>query len=64
MWRLSGDIPVSTPLVHDGLIYITNAHGLSEHREAGPSRPAHDQQAENHQNQPNQLGFAIGGIQQ
>ena len=29
IWRLSGggDIPVPTPVVHDGLIYITNAHG-------------------------------------
>jgi outer membrane protein assembly factor BamB len=29
VWKLSGggDIPVPTPVVHDGLIYITNAHG-------------------------------------
>ena len=29
IWKLSGngDIPVPTPVVHDGLIYITNAHG-------------------------------------
>jgi outer membrane protein assembly factor BamB len=29
IWRLSGggDIPVPTPVVHDGLVYITNAHG-------------------------------------
>jgi outer membrane protein assembly factor BamB len=29
VWRLSGggDIPVPTPVVHDGLVYITNAHG-------------------------------------
>jgi outer membrane protein assembly factor BamB len=29
IWRLKGggDIPVPTPVVHDGLIYITNAHG-------------------------------------
>jgi outer membrane protein assembly factor BamB len=29
IWRLSGggDIPVPTPVVHDGLIYLTNAHG-------------------------------------
>lgn len=29
IWRLNGggDIPVPTPVVHDGLIYITNAHG-------------------------------------
>jgi outer membrane protein assembly factor BamB len=31
IWRLTGggDIPVPTPVVHDGLIYITNAHGPS-----------------------------------
>ena len=30
IWKLSGggDIPVPTPVVSDGLIYITNAHGL------------------------------------
>lgn len=29
IWRLKGggDIPVPTPVVHDGLIFITNAHG-------------------------------------
>lgn len=29
IWKLTGlgDIPVPTPVVHDGLIYITNAHG-------------------------------------
>jgi outer membrane protein assembly factor BamB len=29
IWRLSGggDIPVPTPVVQDGLVYITNAHG-------------------------------------
>src|SRR5262249_5342708 len=29
IWRLNGggDIPVPTPVVHDGLIYLTNAHG-------------------------------------
>jgi outer membrane protein assembly factor BamB len=29
IWKLQGggDIPVPTPVVHDGLIYITNAHG-------------------------------------
>ncbi len=29
IWRLSGggDIPVPTPVVYDGLIYLTNAHG-------------------------------------
>ncbi|HZA37469.1 MAG TPA: PQQ-binding-like beta-propeller repeat protein, partial [Vicinamibacterales bacterium] len=29
IWRLSGngDIPIPTPVVHEGLIYITNAHG-------------------------------------
>ncbi len=29
IWRLSGggDIPVPTPVVHGGLIYLTNAHG-------------------------------------
>jgi outer membrane protein assembly factor BamB len=29
IWRLTGggDIPVPTPVVHDGLIFITNAHG-------------------------------------
>ena len=29
IWRLSGggDIPVPTPVVHDGLVYLTNAHG-------------------------------------
>lgn len=29
IWKLKGggDIPVPTPVVHDGLIYITNAHG-------------------------------------
>jgi outer membrane protein assembly factor BamB len=29
VWKLKGggDIPVPTPVVHDGLIYITNAHG-------------------------------------
>ncbi len=29
MWRLSGggDVPVPTPLVYEGLIYLTNAHG-------------------------------------
>ena len=29
IWKLSGggDIPVPTPVVHDGLVYITNAHG-------------------------------------
>jgi outer membrane protein assembly factor BamB len=29
VWRLSGggDIPVPTPVVHDGLVYLTNAHG-------------------------------------
>ncbi len=29
IWKLrgGGDIPVPTPVVHDGLIYITNAHG-------------------------------------
>jgi outer membrane protein assembly factor BamB len=29
VWKLAGggDIPVPTPVVHDGLIYITNAHG-------------------------------------
>ena len=34
IWRLKGlgDIPVPTPVVHDGLIYITNAHG----REGAP----------------------------
>jgi outer membrane protein assembly factor BamB len=30
IWKLSGggDIPVPTPVVSDGLIYVTNAHGL------------------------------------
>jgi outer membrane protein assembly factor BamB len=30
VWKLSGggDIPVPTPVVSDGLIYITNAHGM------------------------------------
>jgi outer membrane protein assembly factor BamB len=30
IWTLSGggDIPVPTPVVHEGLIYITNAHGM------------------------------------
>jgi outer membrane protein assembly factor BamB len=30
IWRLSGggDIPVPTPVVSDGLVYITNAHGM------------------------------------
>ena len=30
LWRLQGggDIPVPTPLVANGLIYITNAHGM------------------------------------
>lgn len=30
IWKLSGggDIPVPTPVVSDGLIYITNAHGM------------------------------------
>jgi len=30
IWKLSGggDIPVPTPIVSDGLIYVTNAHGL------------------------------------
>ena len=29
IWKLAGggDIPVPTPIVSDGLIYITNAHG-------------------------------------
>ena len=29
IWKLTGggDIPVPTPVVHDGLIFITNAHG-------------------------------------
>ncbi len=29
VWRMEGggDIPVPTPIVHDGLIFITNAHG-------------------------------------
>ena len=29
VWRMTGggDIPVPTPVVHDGLVYITNAHG-------------------------------------
>jgi outer membrane protein assembly factor BamB len=29
IWKLkgSGDIPVPTPVVHDGLVYITSAHG-------------------------------------
>jgi outer membrane protein assembly factor BamB len=29
VWKLvgGGDIPIPTPVVHDGLIYITNAHG-------------------------------------
>jgi outer membrane protein assembly factor BamB len=29
VWHLAGggDIPVPTPVVHDGLVYITNAHG-------------------------------------
>ena len=29
IWKIigGGDIPVPTPVVHDGLIYITNAHG-------------------------------------
>ena len=29
IWKITrnGDIPVPTPVVHDGLIYITNAHG-------------------------------------
>ena len=29
IWRMTGggDIPVPTPVVHDGLVYITNAHG-------------------------------------
>ena len=29
IWKINGggDIPVPTPVVHDGLIYITNAHG-------------------------------------
>jgi outer membrane protein assembly factor BamB len=29
IWRMkgAGDIPVPTPVVHDGLVYITNAHG-------------------------------------
>src|SRR5688572_24621202 len=29
VWRMAGggDIPVPTPVVHDGLVYITNAHG-------------------------------------
>jgi outer membrane protein assembly factor BamB len=29
IWKLAGlgDIPVPTPVVHDGLVYITNAHG-------------------------------------
>ena len=29
IWKMKGggDIPVPTPVVHDGLIYITNAHG-------------------------------------
>src|SRR5688500_4243090 len=31
IWKLSGggDIPVPTPVASDGLIYVTNAHGLS-----------------------------------
>jgi len=31
IWKLSGggDIPVPTPVVSDGLVYITNAHGPS-----------------------------------
>src|SRR5436309_6566524 len=30
IWKLSGggDIPVPTPIVSDGLVYITNAHGM------------------------------------
>ena len=30
IWKLSGggDIPVPTPVVSDGLVYVTNAHGL------------------------------------
>ena len=30
LWKMTGggDIPVPTPIVGDGLIYITNAHGL------------------------------------
>jgi outer membrane protein assembly factor BamB len=34
IWRMkgAGDIPVPTPVVHDGLVYITNAHG----REGAP----------------------------
>jgi outer membrane protein assembly factor BamB len=29
IWKLTskGDIPVPTPVVHDGMVYITNAHG-------------------------------------
>jgi outer membrane protein assembly factor BamB len=29
IWKMKGlgDIPVPTPIVHDGLVYITNAHG-------------------------------------
>jgi outer membrane protein assembly factor BamB len=29
IWKMAGvgDIPVPTPVVHDGLVYITNAHG-------------------------------------
>ena len=29
IWKLTrnGDIPIPTPVVHDGLVYITNAHG-------------------------------------
>jgi outer membrane protein assembly factor BamB len=31
IWKINGggDIPVPTPVVHDGLIYITNAHGAA-----------------------------------
>jgi outer membrane protein assembly factor BamB len=30
IWKLKGlgDIPIPTPVVHDGLIYVTNAHGM------------------------------------
>jgi outer membrane protein assembly factor BamB len=30
IWKLKGlgDIPVPTPVVHEGLIYVTNAHGM------------------------------------
>jgi outer membrane protein assembly factor BamB len=29
VWRMAGggDIPVPTPVIHDGIVYITNAHG-------------------------------------